>query len=186
MLLSLMRKRRMALIALTVVLASASVAGVAMLGDRSPIQRAEVDWVTNVADPRGLAGLAENIFFGIVVEQVGTEQLGRLPETQYRVRVTELITGSLGDQTVVNQFAGRRQDGSASSIEGDEPLEEGREYLFASLTHPNGQWQTVFDMYGTVEVISSAHRDQLARVFRDAAARPLPPEHYWGRRPLVS
>lgn len=186
MLLSLMRKRRMALIALTVVLASASVAGVAMLGDRSPIQRAEVDWVTNVADPRGLAGLAENIFFGIVVEQVGTEQLGRLPETQYRVRVTELITGSLGDQTVVNQFAGRRQDGSVSSIEGDEPLEEGREYLFASLTHPNGQWQTVFDMYGTVEVISSAHRDQLARVFRDAAARPLPPEHYWGRRPLVS
>jgi hypothetical protein len=183
MLLSLMRKRRIALIALTAVLATAGVAGMAVLGDRSPLQRTEVDWVTDVADPRGLAGLVENIFFGVVLEQVGTEQLGRLPETQYRVRVTESIKGSLGDQTVVNQFAGRRQDGSMSSIEGDEPLEERREYLFASLTHPNGQWQTVVDVYGTVEVISPAHRDQLARVFRNAAARPLPPDHYWERRP---
>jgi hypothetical protein len=183
MLLSLMRKRRIALIALTAVLATAGVAGMAVLGDRSPLQRTEVDWVTDVADPRGLAGLVENIFFGVVLEQVSTEQLGRLPETQYRVRVTESIKGSLGDQTVVNQFAGRRQDGSMSSIEGDEPLEERREYLFASLTHPNGQWQTVVDVYGTVEVVSPAHRDQLARVFRNAAARPLPPDHYWERRP---
>lgn len=70
--------------------------------------------MTNVADPRGLAGLADSIFLGVVAEDpepVGTERLGRLPETQYRVEVKRVIKGELGDETVVNQLAGRGHDG---------------------------------------------------------------------------
>lgn len=64
------------------------------------------------------------------------------------------------------------------SIEGDQPLKIGNEYLFASLTHPNGQWQTVVDVDGTIEVTSEAERAELVEVSPEATARPISPEDY--------
>ncbi|MEV8311293.1 hypothetical protein AB0P36_29090 [Streptomyces flavidovirens] len=144
---------------------------------------AEVDQVTDVGNPRALAAIADSIFIGVVEEQVGTESLGQVPETQYRVRVSQRLKGPIGDEVIVNQLAGERPDGSRFSVEGDEPLQPGQEYLFAALTHPNGKWQTVADVHGTLEIGSAAERSELATTYRDAIANPLSPEEMWKRKP---
>lgn len=147
---------------------------------------AKVDQVTDVANPRALAAIADAIFIGTVEDQVGTESLGQVPETQYRVKISQRLKGPVGEEVIVNQLAGERPDGSRFSVEGDAPLKPGQEYLFASRTHPNGKWQTVADVHGTREIGSPAERGELAATFRDAIANPLRPEQVWKRQPETS
>jgi dihydrodipicolinate reductase len=62
----------------------------AVLGNTSPSEetQTEVDYPVDFSDPRHLAGLADMIFVGRVVDVTGTETLDeRMPETQYKVKI---------------------------------------------------------------------------------------------------
>lgn len=94
-------------------------------------------WAYDVSDDRLLVGHSTHVFVGEVLAQ--TDDVSRpesdsyhapehpLPTTSYRVRVGEIVKGSLGGEVVVVQSGD-----DEAMFEGDAPLEIGSTYLFVT------------------------------------------------------
>ena len=136
---------------------------------------------TDLSDDRKLAGFVQNIFIGRVLEELGQTEVRGWPETQFKVRVLDVIKGSVEGEIIVNQQGGvRESDGSIYRREGDlELLQPGRAYLFATRTFPEKEWHTVMPGYGDIKIeaadlgddgklLKSEHADELRVRFKDA------------------
>jgi len=141
------------------------------------VVHSDVDLPAPFDNPRVLVDYVDTVFFGTVVAKVGSQALDpHLPETQFRIRVTDVLKGSLGSEVVVNQLGGVRTDtDELVLIEGDPLLTVGKTYFFASRTHPNGSWQTVVNEYGDLPMPDARTQARLRAVFVNAVANPL---HY--------
>ena len=101
------------------------------------------DYVTDVQDQRRLAGLADAIFVGEVLEQIGTKSITEgIPETQFRVQVVESLKGDLSGQVTVNQ----------AMIDGDTPIAPGTSYIFSTLSLPSENWHTIVPNVGRIDL----------------------------------
>ena len=143
--------------------------------------------VTDLSDDRKLAGFAQDIVIGRVLEEVGqTEEYG-WPETQFKVRVLDVLKGELEGVITVNQQGGIwEQDGSTYRIEGDpDLLEPGRAYLFATRTFSEEDWHTVMPGYGDIKIeaddlgddgklLKSEQAEELRVRFKDAIENEIP------------
>ncbi len=58
-------------------------------------------------------------------------------------------------------------------MEGDEPLQAGQTYLFATRSDPQGR-RFVVPQYGDVRVQNAAHKDDLRARFTEAVRSPIP------------
>jgi hypothetical protein len=144
-------------------------------------------WVTDLSDDRKLVGLAESVFFGQVVGELGqTEEFGH-PETQFRVKVLEVLKGSVAGVATVNQQGGyQKEDNSQFRMEGDpQLLELGKSYLFVTRPLQEKGWHTLVPGYGDIEVrvpkhapddavLGSQHAGELRQRFTAAIARQIP------------
>jgi hypothetical protein len=110
-----------------------------------------------------LVGAAHNIFVGKVIRQVGNEERGIGPETQYEVQVIDNIKGNLQGTVVVDQQGGYK-DGSLYIISDDYPLTRqtkdayllklGYTYLLATRYNDKKDWYTL-NSYPTANKVLS-------------------------------
>jgi hypothetical protein len=111
---------------------------------------AEASYVTDVSDPRKLIGLADNAFIGTVKSSGKTHYIGstKIPSTLYSVEIDENIKGKLFGLVTINQDGGVTEDNNKILLNGDELLEAGRQYLFATRKDASGRWNTLIPIYG--------------------------------------
>lgn len=139
--------------------------------------RASVSFVTDVADPRRLVGVVDNVFVGRVDDVQGVHTPSGMPETRYGVTVIENIKGHLDGGVTVNQQGGIAPGASAPVlVEGDAMLVVGAEYLFATRVGGGGAWHTLVPRYGDVPIADDAERERLVAALRAAATEAIPYE----------
>ena len=148
-----------------------------------------VKWraVVDVSDDRQLVGIAHDVFFGQILEELGqTEEQGE-PETQFSVKVLEVLKGSVAGVVTVNQKGGYDTKYNVPvRLEGDfQLLEPGKSYPFVTRTHPEKGWHTLIPHYGDIEirvperateaeVLGSQHAGELRQRFAGAVEREIP------------
>lgn len=106
---------------------------------------------TDIHDQRKLAGDVDAIFVGTVLEQTGTKSLGAMPETQFRVKVIEVLKGDLDTEVTVNQQGGvHTESGDLMLMEGDELISTGGSYIFAVRYFPQESWFSLVPAVGDI------------------------------------
>lgn len=154
--------------------------------DRADVVSAEVDYTFDVEDERKLVGFATDVFFGRVVEQVGSKGIPTsvpgetVKQTQFSVAVEESIKGKLSGTVTVNQDGGAVEDGHTDHehlelVEGDPLLVPGQEYLFVTRHDPEKGWHTIAAQpYGDVKVKDGANKKALKDKFEKAKKEQIP------------
>lgn len=117
-----------------------------------PVQEVHVQYAADFSDDKILMGASHNVFVGKVTKQVGTEERGIGPETQFEVEIIDNIKGNLKGTIVVNQQGGYK-DGVLYVVEGDigTPVEQknsyllqpGSTYILATRYNENKNWYTL-------------------------------------------
>ena len=146
------------------------------------IANVEVDYAFDPKDERKLVGFADNVFFGRVVQRVGTEGLPTskpgetIKQTQFSVEVGENVKGQLAGTVTVNQEGGRdEQAGALELVEGDPLLTPGQEYLFVTRYDEGNDWHTIAAQpYGDVKVKDGADKKALKDKFEKAKKEEIP------------
>ncbi|WP_067990909.1 hypothetical protein [Nocardia pseudobrasiliensis] len=149
----------------------------------------EPSWAFDPGDQRQLAGWADAIFVGTVVEKSGTDtRMSTLPETQFRVTMIKALKGELPDSVTVNQQGGYvTGKGELVLVDNDPLISAGKSYLFATRFLPEKNWYTVAPRIGDVELTpaelqavqsslrnrSTAEPETLQRM-RDSIAHQIP------------
>jgi len=115
--------------------------------------------ITDLSDDRKLAGYADSIFFGQVNEELGQSEERGWPETQFSVKILEVLKGSVDGEATVNQQGGfNTRKNSTFRMMGDpELLEPGNSYLFVTRPLVRKGWHTLISGYGDIEIRVSKH-----------------------------
>jgi hypothetical protein len=150
-----------------------------------------VKWraVVDVSDDRQLVGIAHDVFFGQVIEKLGQTGMFSEPETHFRVKVIEVLKGSVSGEVTIKQEGGWSWDLKQVRLDHDlQLLEPGKSYLFVTRTsqprQPEG-WHTLVPGYGDIEiqaprfatedeVLSSQHANELRQRFTTAVEHQIP------------
>jgi hypothetical protein len=166
---------------LALLAAGAITAGAVELGSSTGAEPAprvtQVGYVAaaDFSNDRRLAGFARDVFFGRVTGDGRTLDKQPLPETDFPVQVLGTLKGSAaGSATVVQQggeLPGR--DDELVVMEGDQPLQPGETYLFATRSDPQGR-RFLVAKYGDIRVRSAAHKDELRARFTQAVQSQIP------------
>lgn len=155
--------------------------------DSGQVTRSQFTSVTDLSNDRKLVGVADSVFFGQVLERLGqTEEFG-WPETQFSVKVLQVLKGSVAGAVTVNQQGGYRQeDNSLFRMEGDpQLLETGGSYLLVTRPFQQKGWHTLVPGYGDIairvpkhakddEVLGSQHATELRERFTAAIKGQIP------------
>ncbi|MFI6047318.1 hypothetical protein ACIA8C_37270 [Nocardia sp. NPDC051321] len=135
-------------------------------------------------NPAAVAGAATDVFFGQVVESIGsTERRGQL-ESQFSMAVTERLKGNVAGRVTINQRGGLK-DATVIVESGDELLVVGQSYLIAARYSKNEDWYTLIPVAGDIPVTdhnsprATVHRppesrDEVRNRMKDAIAREIP------------
>ncbi|MCM6772009.1 hypothetical protein NDR87_03050 [Nocardia sp. CDC159] len=114
----------------------------------------EPSWAFDPGDQRQLAGWADAVFVGTVMEKSGTDsRMPALPETQFRVKVVETLKGNPTESVTVNQQGGYvAGKGELVLVYNDQMISVGKSYLFATRYLAEKNWYTVAPRIGDVEL----------------------------------
>lgn len=113
--------------------------------------RVHNDPMTDLSDQRRLSGVSHAIFVGIVQNESGNKKLGTVPETQFSVKVIQVLKGDIADEVIVNQKGGVMEGNNESFLylaEGDSLVEVGNAYLFATRLNDTEGWYTAIPEFG--------------------------------------
>ncbi|MBV9787095.1 MAG: hypothetical protein JOZ51_02900 [Chloroflexi bacterium] len=160
-------------------LSSAALALALVLGGTTLAQRyaaqprtihVDVSHVSDFSDTRKLAGFADNVFIGRVLEKTGTHSPdGVLPETLFKVDVIRSLKGSLSGTVAVNQQGGfSAEENAMILIEEDKLLETGKVYMFATRTGGDGAWQTLVPEFGDLHMGNGVQQVDVVQKFEKA------------------
>jgi hypothetical protein len=144
------------------------------------VREMQTGYAANFEDDRILMGASHYVFVGKVIEQTGTENRGRIPETQFRVSVIYNIKGSLNGDITVNQPGGYRNgmlylihsgdvmapDKNNTSIKLIQP---GSTYLFVSRINEEEGWLTLNTHFNALKLLS-ANKDLSSMELKNIAA----------------
>ncbi|MEH6796692.1 MAG: hypothetical protein V7694_21415 [Rhodococcus sp. (in: high G+C Gram-positive bacteria)] len=145
---------------------------------------AEASWVIDIHNLRQVAGFADAVFVGTVLEQTGFEtERSAIPETQFRVQVSDSLKGDVAEEVTVNQQGGTDpKTGEVLLLEDDPMIEVGKSYLFATRYNADFDFYTVIPFNGHEELDQSAARgvqpgdSDVVKGMRDAIANEIPYE----------
>jgi len=124
-------------------------------------------FATDLRDDRKLAGIANNIFIGKVISEVGDKKLDVIPETQFNVQVIENIKGSLNEDITVNQLGGK-EDKKIVLVENDKMIEPGKVYLFATRYNEAENWHTLIPTYGDIALDNDTKKKESVEKYKKA------------------
>ena len=126
-------------------------------------------YAVNISDPVELVGISHQVFTGTVVKKAASisapnpASLGwDLPYQLYEVKVLQMVKGALRETITVQQQGGE-VGGTLWLMDGDEFLEEGCTYLFATRYHPDIDSYTLVPNYGDVKIEDSQMGDVVAQ-----------------------
>ena len=147
----------------------------------------QASYVTDISEDRKLVGLADDVFFGHVVENLGTSEKRGLPESQFRVQVLETLKGTLEGEATINQSAEFHVDGSQDEFMREPaPLERGNSYLLVTRTSQETGWHTVVSPYARIlirrvskemsreKILNSPHANELRSRFTQPVVNEIP------------
>ncbi|WP_147143056.1 hypothetical protein [Nocardia ninae] len=135
-------------------------------------------------NPAAVAGAATDIFFGQVVESIGsTERRGQL-ESQFTIEVSERLKGKAAGRVTVNQRGGLKDRTVVVEL-GDELLVLGQSYLIAARFSNEEDWYTLIPVAGDIPVTGNGspraevnrppeNRNEVRDRMKDAIAREIP------------
>ena len=133
-------------------------------------------WSADLASYQGTMKVADNVFVGKVIKQVGTRARYENPETQFEVEVVDNIKGNLQGTAIVSQEGGYKNgvlyrssgditvvsDGSVKDKENG-LMKEGETYLFVTMYSKMGNWYDILDHpYGTKLLSKDKNLDKSA------------------------
>jgi hypothetical protein len=171
------RRAALALLAAAAVTAGAVQLGSGSGADSPPsVRTIHYTAVADFSDDRRLAGFAQHVFFGRVTGAGTTLDKGELlPETVFPVQVLSTLKGSAPGSATVVQQGGELPgvDDQMVQMEGDQPLQSGQTYLFATRSDPQGR-RFLVAKYGDLRVQSAAHRNELRARFTEAIQSQIP------------
>ena len=143
--------------------------------------------ITDLSNDRKLAGYGESIFFGQVAKELGQSEERGWPETQFSVKILEVLKGSVTGEETVNQQGGFNTRKNSTFRMTDDPnlLEPGKSYLFVTRPLERKGWHTLISGYGNIEirvskhatkneVLGSKHAGELRERFTDAVEHQIP------------
>ena len=137
------------------------------------ITRIEFSSVADFSNDRRLAGFAESVFLGQVTGAGRATDKQPVIETDFPVKVLESLKGSArGTVTVTQQGGYVPGHDELRLMEGDQLLELGGTYLFATRSDPAGRHYLV-PQFGDVPVRSAAHENDLRERFTKAGRSPI-------------
>lgn len=145
-------------------------------GSHPAVQTVHPHYVFDVQDDQRLVGFADNVFFGRATEKVDQTNLGgsEVPTTQFRVSVSEVVKGAVGDEVTVLQGGGySAETDELLLVDGDPLLQAGQTYLFVTTNQPNGS-QLMVPKYGDLAVPNATARNALRERFEAAARHQIP------------
>ncbi|AZI65756.1 MULTISPECIES: hypothetical protein [unclassified Rhodococcus (in: high G+C Gram-positive bacteria)] len=144
----------------------------------------DASWVIDIQDQRQVAGFADAVFVGTVLEQSGfAADRSAVPETQFRVQVSNSLKGEVAEEVTVNQQGGTDpKTGEVILLEEDPMIEVGKSYLFATRYNADFDFYTVVPFTGHEELDPSAARgvqpgeSDVVKGMQDAIANEIPYE----------
>jgi hypothetical protein len=146
------------------------------VADEKPLKVSTIEFISaaDFSDDRRLAGFAQDVFIGRVAGEGRSVAKEPVVETEFSVDVQETIKGSAKGNVVVAQSGGYLEGGNELRVmEGDQLLEPGRTYLFATRTDAEGR-RLLVPKFGDVQVQDPTHQTQLRERFKAASLSPLP------------
>jgi hypothetical protein len=137
--------------------------------------KVEVNFVTDVKDPRKLVGLVDNVFVGRVIAQKDTfVRDGNMPWTPFEVEVLHNIKGSLAGTVIVTQQGGfSRAVEELILVENDSLLSQGQTYLFATKVDAERSQHVLVPGYGDIPIKDARHRAELVGKFTQATREQI-------------
>lgn len=154
-----------------------SIAGPGLFTNSPPanpvIKTVQYNSVFDVTDPQRLVGWSDAVFVGKVIEKSGEKSLDGIPETQFKVEVSENIKGTLKGEVTVNQQGGY-EGNNLILIENDKLLEKGETYLFVTKYLEEEGWYTLVPVYGDIRITSESHREELINKYKKAYEEEIP------------
>lgn len=99
-------------------------------------------YVTDFSDDRKLMGSSHNVFVGKIIKQVGNEDIGIGPVTQFEVEVIGNIKGDLNGTVVILQQIGY-ENGILHAPHGGSLMQPGETYLLATRNSDGQGWYYV-------------------------------------------
>lgn len=127
----------------------------------------------DLSDTPQLVGWADNVFIGKVLVQDGTKSLDGIPETQFKVEVTDNIKGELDGPVIVNQQGGYKED-ELILVEDDQLLKEGQSYLFVTKYLEEENWHTLVPVYGDILINNVDVKENLIKKYKTAYENEIP------------
>jgi hypothetical protein len=148
--------------------------------DAASVTLLHAEWAFDPGDDALLVAAASDVFVGDVIAAVGTEPVHtsivgqNIPQTQFAVRVAQVIVGTAVGQVVVNQLAGvDPNSGSVIEFEGDTPLQPGQRVLLVTKYLPDRRWyQIIAPGYADLPISDAQQEQELVSRFRRAAGLP--------------
>jgi hypothetical protein len=154
-----------------------SIVGPGLLSDNPPenpvIKFVQYSSVFDVSDTRRLVGWSDSVFIGKVIQQTGSKSMDGIPETQFKVEVSDLIKGDLKGSVTVNQQGGFKGK-ELILVEKDKLLVEGNSYLFVTKHLQEENWHTLVPVYGDIQITSDEHKQELIAKFEKAYEEEIP------------
>lgn len=135
--------------------------------DGSPSCSMIVDWAFDATDLRALAGWADAIFVGTVLQESGTKSLlSSVPETQFQVEVVESLKGTASGTVTVSQAGGR-----GCQVNTGDLVSVGATYLFSTGYMAAEGW---YSIAGTAEELAPAEVESARRAAVSPGQVPEP------------
>lgn len=151
-----------------------------MTQQAAPVQTvsAEAMFAFDIDDQRKVAGGADAVFVGTVLEQLSSvSRMEPFPETQFSVHVNSVLKGDVtGDITVSQQGGFDPATNTLLLMEDDPLLEVGSAYIFSTNLDPASGWHNVTVLAGHIPVsVDSAERMENGPAARGAVVdEPAP------------
>lgn len=142
------------------------------------ILTSDPSYMFDVENPRALAGFADNVFLGKVLDKQGTvyrKGHRTMPWTLYEVVVTDNIKGNLvGKISILQQGGYSPEDKNTYLIHGDQLLGPGAEYLFVTRADKSSNTHVIVPVYGDIRVRDKDDRQALLEGFTAAVRQQIP------------
>lgn len=137
------------------------------------IRTIELSTAFDVSDTRRLVGWADNVFIGKVIGQDGTISRDGIPETQFKVEISDNIKGEFNGTVIVNQQGGYKGN-ELILIENDQLLQEGQSYLFVTRHLKEENWNTLVPVYGDILITNQEAKKELIEKYTIAYKNEIP------------
>lgn len=141
----------------------------------SKVESIDANYVIDIYNPNEVAGYADNVFLGEVIEKVKTSD-GSYPTTQFNVKVIKNIKGDFQGTVSVSQTGGI-QEGVLFLYNEDPLIQQGKTYLFATKYREEFKWNDVIPVGGKISYSTKIEAEEVVKKYKNAYKNEVPTDY---------